>query len=100
MHRGGACPTEEVATFSYRVSGFSGPLGLLAKEAHGTSRFEQVGSEKTTIRWTYTFVQKGWLGLVPLGLVLATFWRAYMSDGIENVRLTAERQHKKGRHRD
>lgn len=90
---GGALPTSNVATFSYRVTGFSGAIGLLAQEAHGTWRFEQVGPSKTRIEWTYTFVPKGWLGLVPLRFILATFWRAYMRDGIENVRLIAERRH-------
>jgi hypothetical protein len=93
---GGARPNGDVATFSYRVSGFSGPIGLLAKEAHGTWRFEQVSPEKTTIQWTYTFVPKNWVGSVPLRFVLATFWRAYMSDGIKNVRLIAERAHNQG----
>jgi hypothetical protein len=88
---GGARPSGTVATFTYRVSGFSGPIGLLAKEAHGAWRFEQVGPERTTIRWTYTFVARSWLGSLPLRFVLATFWRAYMRDGIENVRLIAER---------
>ncbi len=96
---GGARPTGNVATFTYRVSGFSGPLGLLAKEAHGTWRFKQVSPEMTAIQWTYTFVPKNWLGSVPLRLVLATFWRAYMRDGIENIRLIAERQHEQDRHR-
>lgn len=97
---GGASPTGKVATFSYRVSGFSGLLGLLAKEAHGTWRFKQISPEKTSIQWTYTFMPKNWLGSVPLRLVLATFWRAYMSDGIENIRLIAERQHEHERHRE
>jgi hypothetical protein len=88
----GAPPAGEVATFAYRVSGFSGPLSLIAREAHGDWRFEQVGPEQTDIRWTYTFVPKNWLGAVPLKLILRTFWRAYMRDGIDNVRLIAERQ--------
>jgi Polyketide cyclase / dehydrase and lipid transport len=87
----GGLPIGGIATFSYRVSGFSGPIGLLAKEAHGTWRFEQVSPQKTTIQWTYTFVPKSWLGSVPLRFILATFWQAYMRDGIENVRLHSER---------
>ena len=90
---GGAPPTNNVATFRYRVTGFSGAIGLLAREAHGSWRFEQVAPAKTEIEWTYTFVPKAWLGMLPLRFILATFWRAYMRDGIENVRLIAERQH-------
>ena len=88
---GGALPASDVATFGYRVTDFSGAIGLLAQEAHGTWRFEQVAPSKTEIEWTYTFVPRGWLSSVPLRFVLATFWRAYMRDGIENVRLIAER---------
>lgn len=88
---GGAAPTRDVATFSYRVTGFSGAIGLLAQEAHGTWRFEQVGPARTEIKWTYTFVPLGWLRSVPLRFILATFWRAYMRDGIENVRRIMER---------
>jgi len=90
---GGALPAGNVATFGYRVTGFSGAIGLLAREAHGTWRFEQVGPSKTLIEWAYTFVPRGW-GSLPLRFILATFWRAYMRDGIENVRLIAERQHR------
>lgn len=89
---GGQPATGSVATFSYRVSGFTGPIGMLAKEAHGTWRFEQVSPSRTKIEWTYTFVPKGWLAAVPLRFILATYWRAYMSDGIENVASIAERQ--------
>jgi hypothetical protein len=89
---GGAGPAGNVATFSYRVSGFTGPIGALAKEAHGTWRFEQISPRKTVIRWTYIFVPKNGLASLPLRFVLATFWRAYMRDGIANVRRIAERQ--------
>lgn len=85
-------PSGNVATFRYRVSGFSGPIGLLANEAHGSWRFEQVGENQTRIEWTYTFVPRSRLSAIPLRFVLATFWRAYMSDGIENVRRLAERE--------
>lgn len=89
---GGVRPSGDVAMFSYRVSGFSGPLGRLANEAHGTWHFEQVSSNETSIRWTYIFVPKNLPSSVPLRLMMATFWRAYMRDGIENVRLIAERE--------
>jgi hypothetical protein len=86
---GGAAP-KEFATFSYRVSDFSGAIGRLATEAHGTWRFEQLGPHQTGIEWAYTFVPKGWLSSLPLRILLATFWRAYMRAGIENVRLITE----------
>ena len=88
----GAPPMSGVATFGYRVTGFSGAIGLLALSAHGTWRFEQINPSKTAIEWTYTFIPRGWLSSVPLRFILATFWRAYMRDGIENVRLIAERR--------
>ncbi len=91
---GGALPTNNLATFSYRVTGFSGAIGFLAQEAHGTWRFNQVSPSRTEIEWTYIFVPRSWLTSVPLRFILSTFWRAYMRDGIENVRLVAERQHR------
>lgn len=92
----GARPAGNVATFSYRVTGFSGAIGFLAQEAHGTWRFDQVGPARTDIEWTYTFVPNGRLRSVPLRFLLATFWHAYMRDGIENVRRIAERRHQLG----
>lgn len=88
----GRLPTSSTATFSDRVSGFSGAIGGIAREAHGTWRFEQLSPDRTRITWTYTFVPKGWLASVPLRFVVSTFWRAYMRDGIENVRRIAERE--------
>lgn len=88
----GKLPTGNVATFSYRVSGFTGALGVLAKEAHGTWQFEQISPRQTKVQWTYTFVPKGWLGKLPLQFIVATYWRAYMRDGMENLRLIAESQ--------
>lgn len=88
----GRMPTSGNATFSYRISGFSGAIGGLAREAHGTWRFEELGPDRTSITWTYTFVPKGGLASVPLGFVVSTFWRSYMRDGIKNVKLIAERE--------
>ena len=88
----GRLPTGSTATFSYRVSGFSGAIGGLAREAHGTWRFEQLSPDRTRITWTYTFVPKGGLASVPLGFVVSTSWRAYMRDGIKNVKIIAERE--------
>lgn len=93
---GGAPPAGNFATFGYRVTGFSGAIGFLAQEAHGIWRFEQVDPATTAIEWTYTFVPKGRLRSVPLRFILATFWRAYMRDGIENVGRIAERRHRLG----
>lgn len=87
----GRLPTGSTATFAYRVSGFSGAVGGLAREAHGTWRFEQLAHDRTRITWTYTFVPKGGLASVPLSFVMSTFWRAYMRDGIKNVKRIAER---------
>ena len=90
---GGAPPRGAVAKFDYRVSGFSGALGAFARQAHGTWRFEQVGPDKTEIVWTYVFIPTGRLGSLAVRFILATFWRSYMSDGIENVRRIAESSH-------
>lgn len=87
----GAQPQGNVATFSYRVSGFSGTIGGLAREAHGTWRFEQVSPYQTRIEWTYVFVPKSWFASIPLSFVVATSWRSYMRDGINNIKTITER---------
>ena len=88
----GSPPVGNAASFSYRVSGFTGPIGLLAKEAHGAWRFEQVAPNRTRIEWIYSLGPKSWLTSVPLRFILATFWHSYMRDGIQNLKVIAERR--------
>ena len=81
---GGDPPQGGRARFAYRVHGFTGPFGTLAREARGTWSFEQVAPDSTRIVWTYVFVPTGRLGSLPLRVIVPTFWRAYMRDGLAN----------------
>ncbi|TFL16998.1 SRPBCC family protein [Jannaschia formosa] len=81
---GGAPPTAGRARFAYTVSGFSGPLGRLAKEARGLWVFTERDG-RTIMEWTYAFVATGPLARPVLALVVVTFWRAYMRAGMANV---------------
>jgi hypothetical protein len=84
-------PSDGRARFGYRVSGFTGPMARLAREARGEWLFEEIAPDRTRIVWTYAFEPASPLARLPLSLVVATFWKAYMKDGLENVRRAAER---------
>lgn len=80
----GAAPSNGRARFGYTVSGFTGPMGRLAREAHGFWLFTE-GDGKTRIEWTYAFMPTGALARPILAIIIATFWHAYMRDGMANV---------------
>lgn len=81
---GGAAPSDGRARFGYTVSGFTGPMGRLAREARGFWLFTERDG-KTHIEWTYAFIPAGALAYPILAVIIATFWRAYMRDGMANV---------------
>ena len=85
----GGAPAEGAARFGYTVSGFSGPLGRLAREARGFWTFE-AHRDRTAIEWTYAFQPTGVLARPILAFIIATFWRSYMRDGMANVKRIAE----------
>ena len=87
---GGDAPAHGRARFGYTVSGFSGPLGRLAREARGLWTFEEHDG-RTHIEWTYAFLPTGALARPVLALIIATFWRSYMRDGVANVVKELER---------
>ena len=86
----GAAPSGGAARFAYRVAGFTGPLAALTDAAHGEWRFVADGPARTEITWRYTFSPRGWWVRPALALLVATVWRAYMADGLDNVRRLAE----------
>lgn len=73
------------AEFGYRVSGFARPLSWLATEAHGYWTFTPDDNDDSTTRiaWRYTFTPR--LSSFVLSLLVQTFWKAYMTDGLANV---------------
>ncbi|MFN4101548.1 MAG: SRPBCC family protein, partial [Pararhodobacter sp.] len=81
----GRAPQDGSASFAYRVDGFTGPFGLLAREARGSWTFTQIAPGQTRIVWTYEFEPTGFLGSLPLRVIAPTFWRAYMRDGLANI---------------
>lgn len=87
----GAAPKDGIAQFGYTVSGFSGPLGRLTREAQGFWRFEEVGNY-TNITWTYGFLPTGTLARPVLSFIISAFWKRYMSDGMTNVVRVLEKE--------
>lgn len=87
---GGEAPSNGQARFGYTVSGFSGPLGKLAREARGLWVFTEV-PDGTRIEWTYAFMPTTTFAKPVLAFIIATFWKAYMRDGMENILAELER---------
>ncbi|MFN7054233.1 SRPBCC family protein [Hyphomonas sp.] len=86
----GRPPTDGRAEFGYRVSGFTGPMAGLAAEARGAWLFEEIDADRTRIIWTYVFVPASALASLPLGLIVRTFWTAYMRSGLANIQAMSE----------
>lgn len=86
----GAAPAGGRARFAYRVAGFTGPMAALTGEAFGEWTFVEAAPARTQITWRYTFVPRSPFAAPLLSLIITTFWRAYMRQGIENVRRLAE----------
>lgn len=63
--------------FSYVVSGFTGPLRFIAREAQGEWWFEETRTG-TTVRWRYVFVPRSAAAAPLLWLINRFFWRRYM----------------------
>ena len=86
----GAAPSGGQARFAYRVEGFTGPLAALTGQAFGEWTFVEVSADRTLVTWRYRFVPRNGLVAPVLALLIGLFWRAYMRQGIENVRRLAE----------
>ena len=83
-------PAQNRAEFGYKVSGFTGPLSWLVKEAHGFWYFEEKGAD-THIMWTYRFQPTHAFARPIAAAIIALFWRRYMQDGMQNViRITGQ----------
>lgn len=81
---GGATLTNGKAEFGYKVYGFQFPFGLLTSEATGFWTFSKRDGE-TQITWTYTFTPTHLVTRPIMSLLIATFWKAYMTDGLAHV---------------
>lgn len=77
-------PYEGRAAFGYEVTGFSGPIGLLARSARGLWTFH-ADAGRTRIDWTYGFEPTGVIARPMLALIVSTFWRSYMHHGLSNT---------------
>ena len=81
---------ENLAEFAYTVSGFTGPFSWLVKSAHARWVFTAQSGE-TQVLWTYGFRSTNILTRPFVALLAATFWRAYMRDGLDHFKALAER---------
>lgn len=86
----GGAAAECMAEFAYTVSGFTGPFSWLVKSAHGRWVFTAQSGE-TQVVWTYGFRATNILTRPLVALLAATFWRAYMRDGLGHFKALAER---------
>ena len=65
-------------SFSYTVSNFSSPLGLLTTSANGTWWFEPRSANQTQIKWQYAFNARSVLAVPGLWFITNVLWRSYM----------------------
>jgi len=86
----GGQSAEHMAEFAYTVSGFTGPFAWLVRSAHGRWVFTAQSGE-TQVVWTYGFRATNILTRPLVALLAATFWRAYMRDGLAHFKALAER---------
>jgi hypothetical protein len=79
---------QEPNYFAYVVSDFSGALGLLIASATGEWWFDRCddSSERTLIRWSYTFIPKSWFAVPILWSVNKFLWFGYMRSVMSNVK--------------
>jgi hypothetical protein len=75
--------------FSYIVSNFSGSLGYLITSATGEWWFESGDSlsNRTVIRWSYTFIPKSLIAVPILWIVNKFLWAGYMQSVISNIQI-------------
>lgn len=77
--------------FAYQVSGFTGVLRFLAREARGQWWFEPIpGTHATSIRWQYEFVSRAaWLEPIVC-LITQRLWRGYMRKALRLSKMQVE----------
>lgn len=75
-----ACTTP--ASFAYTVAGFTNPVRLLAREAHGQWWFAKAPGGGTDVRWTYAFEARSWPAAALLAPVVKLLWRGFMRRGL------------------
>ena len=75
--------------FSYIVSDFSGSLGYLITSATGEWWFESSDSlsNRTVIRWSYTFIPKSLIAVPILWIVNKFLWARYMRSVMSTLEL-------------
>jgi hypothetical protein len=78
--------------FSYIVSDFSGSLGYLITSATGEWWFESSDplSNRTVIRWSYTFIPKSLIAVPILWIVNKFLWAGYMQSVMSCLKLQVE----------
>jgi hypothetical protein len=86
----GSTATEQVTAcatpsyFAYTVSGFTNPVRLLARAAHGQWWFDVAADDPdaTEVRWTYAFEARSRVAAAALAPVVRFAWRGFMRRGL------------------
>ncbi|MEM9494654.1 MAG: SRPBCC family protein [Pseudomonadota bacterium] len=78
------------STFAYRVQGFVGLFGLLAREAKGEWHFTSLGENKSQIDWTYSFSPTGPIAEPLLWFVVKLFWPRYQRAALKRIKSDIE----------
>lgn len=78
--------------FSYRVSGFTGPLRRVVEHADGAWWFADGDGPGTGVRWTYTFRPRR-LARPLVAVLIVPLWRAYARRALTLAVAEVERRH-------
>ena len=78
--------------FCYRTTGFSGPIGVLVREARGEWTFAVAGAKRTRVDWTYAFLTRGALAEPLAGLIAKALWPGYMRAALSRLKAAAEEE--------
>lgn len=77
--------------FAYTVSGFTGILRFLAKEARGEWWFEQEhATQATAIRWRYEFISRAPVLEPIVCLITQRLWKGYMRKALRMSKAQVE----------
>jgi hypothetical protein len=66
------------SNFSYTVSGFTGMLRFLTTSAYGEWWFRSDASDRTNIKWRYSFNARSVFAVPVLLIIVKVLWRGYM----------------------
>lgn len=79
-------------SYSYRVTGFTGPFAALVGEGRGEWNFSSTGPNATWVDWTYSFTPKSWLAGPAVWFIVKVLWPGYIRAALMRLKEEIERR--------